>query len=45
MGVISFCFGVLFWFTFRNLDREEQALNDLDGGVIGTEKVQEDSRA
>ncbi|KAK4050552.1 hypothetical protein OIO90_005019 [Microbotryomycetes sp. JL221] len=39
MGVISFVFGIIFWFTFRNLDAEERQLNDLDAGIVGTEQV------
>ncbi|KAK4052077.1 hypothetical protein OIV83_002371 [Microbotryomycetes sp. JL201] len=38
MGVMSFVFGIIFWFSFRNLDKEEQDLNDLDAGVLNTQQ-------
>jgi POT family proton-dependent oligopeptide transporter len=39
MAVISFIGGILFWFTFRKLDDEEEVLNNLDDGQFnGGEK-------
>ena len=32
MGVLAAVAGVLFWFTFRHLDEEEDALNELAEG-------------
>ena len=36
MAVISFCAGILFYLQFRKLDQEEDALNNLPTGHIGT---------
>ena len=35
-AVISFVGGILFWFSHRGLDQEEDALNQLPTGHIGT---------
>jgi POT family proton-dependent oligopeptide transporter len=32
MGVLSFIAGVFFWFTFRDLDAEEDELNQIPAG-------------
>ena len=35
MGVLAAIAGVVFWFTFRHLDEEEDALNQLQTGHLG----------
>ncbi|KAJ7686007.1 peptide transporter PTR2A [Mycena rosella] len=35
MAVISFIAGILFWFSVRNIDKEEDTLNNLDEGHVG----------
>lgn len=34
MGVLAFVAGILFWFTFRHLDAQEEALNELHEGQL-----------
>lgn len=42
MAVISFVAGIIFWFFYRKLDAEEDALNMLATGHIGTRAQAED---
>jgi POT family proton-dependent oligopeptide transporter len=42
MGVIAFIAGIAFWFTYRGLDKDEDKLNMLPTGHIGTEAQRED---
>ena len=35
MGVLSFIAGCLFWWSVRDLDAQEDRLNNLDAGHIG----------
>lgn len=37
MGVIAAISGILFWYSFRDLDRREDELNNLSEGHVGTE--------
>jgi len=37
VAIISFATGVLFWIFYRNMDKEEDALNMLPTGHLGTE--------
>ncbi|KAJ7235495.1 POT family-domain-containing protein [Mycena rebaudengoi] len=39
MGVLSFIAAVFFWFLFRGLDKEEDTLNELQEGHVGTVKT------
>ena len=39
MGVLAALAGILFWFTFRHLDKEEEKLNELDEGRINVDAV------
>ncbi|KDQ52243.1 hypothetical protein JAAARDRAFT_162976 [Jaapia argillacea MUCL 33604] len=39
MGVLAGIAGVLFWYSFRHLDAEEDALNNLQNGHLETEKT------
>ena len=34
MAVLSGVGGVFFWFSFRHLDQEEEALNDIQEGHL-----------
>jgi POT family proton-dependent oligopeptide transporter len=34
MGILAFIAGILFWFSYRHLDAEEDALNELDTGKL-----------
>lgn len=36
MAAISFCAGVIFWFQYRKLDAQEDKLNNLSTGHMGT---------
>lgn len=36
MGVLSFIAGVIFWFTFRDLDAKEDELNQIPAGGFET---------
>ena len=36
MAVISFCAGCIFWLQYRTLDKQEDALNMLPTGHMGT---------
>jgi POT family proton-dependent oligopeptide transporter len=42
MAVISFIAGICFWFMYRDLDKEEDKLNLLPVGHMGTSKQAED---
>lgn len=42
VAIISFVTGVLFWFAYRKMDKEEEALNILPTGHIGTAAQAED---
>lgn len=42
MAVIAFCAGCIFWFQYRDLDREEDHLNMLPTGHLGTAEQAED---
>lgn len=35
MGVLAGVAGVLFWFSFSRLDKQEDQLNNLDEGHLG----------
>lgn len=35
MGVAAFIAGILFWFSFIKLDKDEDKLNNLDEGHLG----------
>lgn len=37
MGVLAALAGIVFWFTFRHLDREEDALNELAEGRVNAD--------
>ena len=36
MGVLAFIAGVLFWFTFKDLDAREDELNEIPAGEFET---------
>jgi len=36
MAVVAFCAGLIFWFQYRALDKEEDHLNMLPTGHLGT---------
>ena len=42
VAIISFATGVLFWFAYRKMDKEEEQLNVLPTGHIGTAAQAED---
>jgi POT family proton-dependent oligopeptide transporter len=42
MGVLAFVAGTIFWFQFRHLDQEEEALNALAVGRVNGVKVESD---
>jgi POT family proton-dependent oligopeptide transporter len=42
MAVISFVAGICFWFMYRKLDAEEDALNMLPTGHMGTAQQAQD---
>jgi len=39
MGVLSFIVGCLFWWSVRDLDAQEDRLNNLDAGHVGIHDV------
>lgn len=41
MAVIAGVAGILFWFAVRNLDAEEDKLNNIQEGHIGASKPEE----
>lgn len=41
MAVVSFIGGVLFWFSFKHLDAQEEELNRLDAGHLNTSPEKE----
>ena len=38
MGVLAAVAGIMFWFSFRHLDAEEDALNELDEGQLHSDE-------
>ena len=42
VAIISFCTGILFWFTYRGMDRQEDQLNMLPTGHLGNSRQAED---
>ncbi len=38
MGVAAAVAGILFWFSFIQLDRDEDKLNNLDEGHLGVKE-------
>lgn len=42
MAVISFAAGCIFWLQYRSLDKQEDELNMLSTGHVGTKAQQED---
>jgi hypothetical protein len=39
MGALSFIVGCLFWWSVRDLDAQEDRLNNLDTGHVGIRDV------
>jgi POT family proton-dependent oligopeptide transporter len=42
VAIISFVTGIIFWFTYRNMDKQEDQLNMLPTGHLGTTYQAED---
>jgi POT family proton-dependent oligopeptide transporter len=42
VAIISFVTGILFWFTYRGMDKQEDQLNMLPTGHLGTAQQAED---
>jgi len=42
VAIISFATGILFWFTYRSMDKQEDQLNMLPTGHLGTARQVED---
>jgi POT family proton-dependent oligopeptide transporter len=42
VAIISFCTGILFWFTYRGMDKQEDQLNMLPTGHLGNAQQAQD---